>query len=92
MHTKDILAAELTKAGFIEMATKAAEGYYHDYLSPLDLPCQQLVSDLHRIGTHEASALAQRAMDGAFDATSEEADAWAASPEGKATFRQVVRR
>ena len=35
MHTKDILARELTKAGLSEMAAKAAIGDYHDFLSPL---------------------------------------------------------
>jgi hypothetical protein len=92
LHTKDNLAAELTKAGLAEMAAKATEGYYHDYLSPLALPCQQLVSDLHRVGTPAASALAIRAMNGEFDASREEADAWAASAEGKEVFRQLVRR
>jgi hypothetical protein len=92
MHTKDNLAAELTKAGLAEMSAKATEGYYHDYLSPLALPCQQLVSDLHRVGTPEARELAIRAMNGEFDANAEEADDWARSTEGKETFRQLVRR
>lgn len=92
MHTKDNLAAALSNAGLADMATKASEGYYHDYLSPLTLPCQQLVADLHRVGTPEARALAVRAMNGEFDANHEEAGAWAASAEGKAAFRQLVRR
>ncbi len=92
MHTKDNLAAELTKVGLAEMAAKAAEGYYHDYLSPLAMPCAQLVSDLHRVGTPEASALAQRAMAGEFDANREEAEAWAHSLEGQETFRSLRRR
>jgi hypothetical protein len=92
MHTKDNLAAELTKAGLTEMAFKATKGWYHDYLSPLAMPCAQLVSDLHRVGTPESRALAVRAMNGEFDANQEEADAWAASPDGKATFRQLVWR
>ncbi len=33
--------------------------------------------------------LAQRVLDGEFDATREESDAWAASPEGQETFRQL---
>lgn len=43
-HTKDILAKELTKAGLEGMAKKASEGYYHDYLSPLAMPCQNYIS------------------------------------------------
>lgn len=44
MHTKDILAAELIKAGLREMAVKAATGYYHDFLSPLPTLCLQLAA------------------------------------------------
>ncbi len=59
----------------------------------IDPPCAQLVSDLHRIGTPEASALAKRAIDGEFDANREEADAWARSAEGIETLREFgVRR
>lgn len=86
MHTKDNLAAELNKAGFAEMAAKATDGYYHDYLSPLAMPCEQLVADLHRIGTPESRNLAKRAMNGEFDANREEAEAWAKSKEGTETF------
>ena len=41
MHTKDILASALLEAGEPELARMAALGYYHDFLSPLDLPCVQ---------------------------------------------------
>ena len=73
MHTKDILAAELSRANLPAMAAKAAKGYYHDYLSPLDFPCQQLVLDLQRVGTAEARGLAARAVNGEFDANEAEA-------------------
>jgi hypothetical protein len=91
MHTKDNLATELTKAGLSDMAAKASEGYYHDYLSPLVSPSLQLVSDLHRVGTPEAGKLAIRAMDGEFDATFDEAQTWASSEEGMDAFRRLVR-
>ena len=42
MHTKDILAAALRDAGLPLMAARAAEGYYHDYLSPLPMPEKKL--------------------------------------------------
>jgi hypothetical protein len=86
MHTKDFLAQELEKAGLTEMAEKAREGWYHDYLSPLALPCQQLEADLKAVGTLEAKALRQRHLNGEFDASREESDAWATSPEGQAAF------
>ena len=86
MHTKDFLAGELRKAGLHEMAALAAKGHYHDYLSPLDTPELQLLADLERAGTPEAMALRARHLNGEFDASAEESEAWAASPEGQAAF------
>lgn len=91
-HSKDILADELEKANLHEMAKKAREGYYHDYLSPLDFPCLQLDKDLAAAGTPAASALRDRHHQGEFDATREESDAWASSPEGQAAFGMLVRK
>jgi len=92
MHTKDILAAELTKAGLPEMAAKAATGYYHDFLSPLDTPCLQLAADLAAVGTPAAMALRARHVNGEFDATKEESDDWAASSEGRKTLGLLFQR
>jgi hypothetical protein len=92
MHTKDILAGELIKAKLPEMAAKAATGYYHDYLSPLAMPCLQLAVDLAAAGTPAALALRTRHLNGEFDATKEESDEWAASPDGQETFSHLVRR
>lgn len=91
MHTKNILAGELTKIGLDDMAAKAATGYYHDFLSPLAMPCLQLAADLAEVGTPAALALRSRHMNGEFDATSEESDAWAKSPDGQAAFRSLRR-
>lgn len=90
MHTKDILAGELTKADLPEMAAKAATGYYHDFLSPLDTPCLQLAADLAAVGTPAALALRARHMNGEFDATKEESDDWADSPAGQDVFAMLV--
>lgn len=90
MHTKDILAAELDKAGLQEMAAKAATGWYHDYLSPLATPCLQLAEDLAAAGTPAALALRARHLNGEFDATTEESDEWTASPDGQAAFDQLI--
>ena len=90
MHTKDILAEELKKAGLPEMAAKAATGYYHDFLSPLETPCLQLAADLAAVGTPEALALRARHLNGEFDATLEESQEWADSPEGREAFTQLV--
>lgn len=90
MHTKDILADELEKAGLQDMAAKARTGYYHDFLSPLPTPCLQLSADLAAAGTPAALALRSRHHNGEFDATASESEAWAASAEGKETFKQLL--
>ena len=90
MHTKDFLASELRKAGLMDMSIKAANGYYHDFLSPLATPCMQLAEDLHKVGTPEAMALRERHINGEFDATKEESDEWARGPEGQAAFAELI--
>lgn len=91
-HTKDKLAAALRKAGLNEMAGKAEAGYYHDFLSPLDTPCIQLAADLAEAGTREAMALRARHLNGEFDASREESNHWAASPEGQEAYRRLLSR
>jgi hypothetical protein len=92
-HTKDKLAKVLCEAGLTGMAAQAATGYYHDYLSPLDLPEIALVNDLALAASqhpekHDAIiALRQRVIDGDFNATKEESDDWAESPEGQETMK-----
>lgn len=90
MHTKDKLAQALTEAGLDYMAAKAATGYYHDFLSPLDLPELQLDADLLAAGTPEALALRKRHHNGEFDASTEESEAWADSPEGQEAMRNLM--
>lgn len=87
MHTKDYLAQELEKCGLTEMAAKARTGYYHDYLSPLDMPETQLLLDLrdHNHGP-AVEEMIQRHLNGEFDASFEESEEWANSPEGKAAM------
>lgn len=96
MHTKDMLAAALREVGLTDMAELAATGYYHDFLSPLDLPEITLMSDLAMASTTKDEtkstaimALRRRVMNGEFDASAEESDEWAASPEGQAAFGQL---
>ena len=91
MQTKDKLALALAEAGLYEMAGKAAQGYYHDYLSPLALPEMQLDADLHAAGTPEAQALRRRHHNGEFDASIEESEQWAASADGQETMRRLLR-
>jgi hypothetical protein len=89
MHSKDFLANELYAAGLLAMAVKAANGYYHDFLSPLDFPAVVLEEDLRKAGTPAAEALRMRHLNGEFDATKEESDEWAKSPEGQNAMRRL---
>jgi hypothetical protein len=99
MHTKDMLAQALRDVGLDEMAAQAETGYYHDYLSPLDLPEVVLVNQLNIEAIAQENdpdrqraimALRARVIDGDFDASQEESDAWANSPEGQAAFRKLI--
>ena len=98
MHTKDILADALRKVGLDEMADKAATGFYHDFLSPLDLPEMALITALGAAATqHPAKAAAiemlrQRVINGDFDASDEESEEWAASQDGQDAFRSLTKR
>lgn len=91
-HTKDILADVLEEAGCIAMSVKARAGYYHDFLSPLDMPCLQLAADLAVVGTPAALAVRDRHLDGEFDASAAESEAWSASPEGHQAMGALMRR
>ncbi len=83
------LAAALEEAGLPEMASRTREGYYHDYLSPLAMPCLQLAEDLQQAGTPAALALRQRHLNGEFDATPEEGRDWMQSDDGKEVLSQL---
>lgn len=99
-HTTVKLATALGEIPGVpkDVMTRAVDGYYHDFLSPLAMPEMQLVTDLRELASRPATprnsrpllrALADRVIDGEFDATKEESDAWAASPEGQETFRTL---
>lgn len=100
-HTTAKLARALSEIPAIprEMIERAIAGFYHDFLSPLDFPEIQLVQDLRAIAGNtslprstrqEIERMAKRVIDGEFDASPEESAAWAASPEGQETFRQLA--
>jgi hypothetical protein len=98
-HTKDRLARELRSLGLDAMAERAATGYYDDYLSPHADNIGQLLADLMQACLPDLTSdkaakileLRQRAINGEFDGTTEESEAWAASPEGQEVFRQLAR-
>ena len=92
MHTKDVLAAALRDAGLPIVAARAAEGYYHDYLSPLAMPEKKLCDELTIAGTAAALALCERVKQGDYNASEEEEEAWASSPEGLAVMQAFAAR
>jgi hypothetical protein len=75
MHSKDRLAAALKQAGLGEMSARAAQGYYHDVLSPLPAPAIALANELAAVGTPAARDLRARHLRGEFDAPSSEWEA-----------------
>lgn len=100
MHTKDMLADELRKVGLTDMADRAAQGYYHDYLSPLAAPSITLANDLAvaarksqdgGFSAIDIIALRQRHLNGDFDATAEESNDWAESEDGQDAFRRLAK-
>lgn len=81
------------------MLTRAVDGYYHDFESPLAMPEIQLVADLRRFRSEPTTGpkakallatLIQRVIDGDFGATKEESDEWARSEEGRAVFSELT--
>ena len=74
MHTKDILAAELRKAGLPLMAKMAAEGVYSNGLSLHAMPEMVLRRDLEDANSVLASKLLRRVDAGEFEATEDEID------------------
>lgn len=82
------LAAALHEAGLPEHAKRAEEGWFNEYFGRFDAPLLTLVHDLVIYEKHD---LAERVRNGEFDATEEEANEWAASPEGRETDALVRR-
>jgi hypothetical protein len=94
VHTKDRLAQALREIGLDKMASDAEAGRYDDFLSNSATPQMDLVARLGIAtgrGNLAAAALARRVMNGEFDGTLEESEAWAASPEGQAAFAELAK-
>lgn len=100
-HTTVKLAKALAEIPGIpaEMMTRVIDGYYHDFLSPLVFPEIQLVKDLRELASRPATPrnsrpllreIAQRVIDGEFDASKEESDEWGRSEEAQAIFREFT--
>jgi len=98
MKTRDKLAAELRKvAAIVEpanaakyeaFAKRAETGEFDDYADTYVCPVTQLHSELIAAGFTKFAA---RVANGEFDATKEESDEWAKSPEAAETFRELMK-
>lgn len=64
---------EVNNPKLASMIVRARSGYYDDYKSPLAAPIITLVADLRGLGLND---LAQRAINGEWDGTPEESQAW----------------
>ena len=98
MRTRDKLAAELravaagasphNAAKYEAFAKRAETGEFDDFAIPTNAahacPITQLHSELTAAGFTKFAA---RVANGEFDATKEESDAWALSPDGQETFK-----
>ena len=88
LPTTERLATALREANAPESMIKRAEaGYYDDFKGPLAQNIAELVADCGL--AQGLDDIAWRAMDGEFDATNWEADAWAKNtPEGRAVMQE----
>jgi hypothetical protein len=82
------------------MIEKARAGYFHDYESPLTFPELALVAELRNMALlpttgpqskRQLLELARAVINGEYDATPAESEEWARSPEGQATFQELMR-
>lgn len=88
--------------GLGDMPRRAREGHFDDFAAPADvadgLELIHLVSELERrrtkfgpIARGQVATLIEAVKAGEFDATAEESARWAASADGQATFRALLR-
>lgn len=71
-----------------EMIRRARRNKYHDFLGDDALNIQMLVAHARRLGYED---IAQQAIEGKYDATREEAEAWRNSADGQETFAALTR-
>ena len=98
--TSQKLADALYQAGLIELAERAKTDEFHDFLSSHALPDLVLDGELAIIAKDPkrdnrqrlaAHYIRLRHHKGEFDASLQESDAWADSPDGKEAFGQLLK-
>jgi hypothetical protein len=99
--TADYLARVLAELGAADLAERARAFHFDDYRCPPEVDghnnIQRLVGHVDRWSRSSTPERRERArvviaaaMEGEFDATRAESDAWAASPEGQATLAELL--
>lgn len=79
----------IPSAGQKRILALAAVHHYHDCWSDLATPIIALVADCRAVGWAD---LAERAIQGEFDATTEEFAEWRRSPEGEKVMSRFIMR
>lgn len=79
-------ASPSNAAKYEAFAKRAETGEFDDYADTYACPVTQLYNELIAAGFTKFAA---RVADGEFDATKEESDAWAMSPQGQAAFKEL---
>jgi hypothetical protein len=96
--TAEVLAKKLDEIGLSLLAKRARNNEFHDFLTPHTFPGHVLVDALARSATNLPGMsqailkVRQDVIDGKYDASKEEGDAWAKSPEGQKTFSKLQGR
>jgi len=97
--TSQHLADTLAAAGFEDLAKRAEADEFHDFLSDHATPELMLDAELVTLVKSSptealrtaAHNIRMRLWDGEFDASTEESDAWAESPEGRLAFQMLIK-
>lgn len=86
--TKEKLAQVLHGNGLLDIEKRARAGAFDDFESESCTPIVDLVSELRRLGHPE---LAAHAVDGEWDCTLEESEAWIKGTEGQNILKKLVK-
>jgi hypothetical protein len=97
--TSEKLAQALDACGLAELAIRARRDEFHDFLSPHALP-ELLLEQALRLARNNCpdhkrrvliEQVRQAVINGHFDASKAESDAWAESEEGQEAYRDLLR-
>jgi len=98
----EYLGRTLDSVGLHDMARRARLGHFDDYFCPDEVDdganINRLVNELKGQEAVQFTVARQQkiheiillAMDGEFDGTTEESEAWAKSQDGQETFRMLI--